>query len=170
LCEVLGGLLLMYRKTRTLGAIVCFGVTLNIFLMNISYDIPVKLFSLQLMILAAFLIGLDHKRLVNIFILNKPAGIQLNQNPFKTKWANTTTQIVKGVAIIAACGLMIYNGLYKRTQYGDATPKPAMYGIYEVKDFIINNDTLSPTLTDTLRWRNLVFEKSHSVNIFKMTS
>src|SRR5690606_6104339 len=32
LCEVLGGLLLMYRKTRTLGAIVCFGVTLNIFL------------------------------------------------------------------------------------------------------------------------------------------
>ncbi|RYJ43367.1 DoxX family protein [Flavobacterium beibuense] len=171
LCEVIGGLLLMYRKTRTLGAIVCFGVMLNVFLINMSYDVPVKLFSFQLMLLAAFLIGLDYKRLLNVFIFNKPVGTQLNRQPFKSKKANLITQIVKGVAIIAASGFMIYNGLRsQKMEYGDACPKPAMYGIYEAEDFIMNNDTLPPTLTDTNRWKNIVFEKGDGVNIFKMNS
>ena len=168
LCEVAGGLLLMYRKTRTLGAIVCFGVMLNVFLMNMSYDIPVKLFSLQLMLLAAFLIGLDYKRLSNVFILNKPVGAQLNRNPFKPAWANITTQILKGIAVVTACGLMIYNGLDSQAQYGDTTPKPPMYGIYEIENFIINNDTLPPLLNDTIRWRYIVIDKGDRGNIFKM--
>ena len=170
LCEVAGGLLLMYRKTRTLGAIVCFGVMLNVFLMNMSYDIPVKLFSFQLMLLAVFLIGLDYKRLVNVFILNKPVNAQLNRNPFNPAWANITTQVLKGVAVVTACGLMIYNGLESQAQYGDAVPKPPMYGIYEAEYFIMNNDTLPPTLTDSNRWRYIVFEKDDAVNIFKMNS
>src|SRR5690606_30104752 len=167
-CEVAGGLLLMYRKTRTLGAIVCFGVMLNVFLMNMSYDIPVKLFSFQLMLLAVFLIGLDYKRLVNVFILNKQVYAQLNRNPFKPAWANITTQILKGVAVVTACGLMIYNGLESQAQYGDAVPKPPMYGIYEVENFILNNDTVHPMLKDTVRWRYLVFEKGKWVSIFNM--
>ncbi|KGO80488.1 hypothetical protein Q763_10760 [Flavobacterium beibuense F44-8] len=168
LCEVAGGLLLMYRKTRTLGAVVCFGVMLNVFLMNMSYDIPVKLFSFELLLLSAFLIGLDYKRLVNVFILNKPVSAQLNRNPFKPKWANLTTQILKGIAIIAAVSLMIYRGVESQVQYGDIAPKPPMYGIYEVENFIINNDTLPPMLTDTIRWRYVVLDKWDSGNIFKM--
>lgn len=168
LCEVAGGLLLMYRKTRTLGAVVCFGVMLNVFLMNMSYDIPVKLFSFELLLLSAFLIGLDYKRLVNVFILNKPVSAQLNRNPFKPKWANLTTQILKGIAIIAVVSLMIYNGLESQAQYGDAVPKPPMYGIYEVEDFIINNDTIPPLLTDTIRWRYFVIDKGNSANVFNM--
>ncbi|MFL9837195.1 hypothetical protein ABS768_06785 [Flavobacterium sp. ST-75] len=168
LCEVAGGLLLMYRKTRTLGAIVCFGVMLNVFLINMSYDIPVKLFSFELLFLSAFFIGLDYKRLVNVFILNKPVGTQVNRPPFKPKWANLTTQIAKGVAIVAASGLMIYNGLKSQAQYGDAAPKPPMYGIYEVEEFVINNDTLPPMLTDTIRWRYVIIDKWDSGNVFKM--
>lgn len=171
LCEVTGGLLLMYRKTRTLGAIVCFGVMLNVFLINISYDIPVKLFSFQLMFLAVFLIALDYKRLINVFVLNRPVSAQFNRKPFKAKKANYISQIVKVVAVIAASGFMIFNGLRsQRMTYGDASPKPALYGIYEVEYFVVNNDTLSPNLTDTIRWKNLIFEKGKAVNIFKMNS
>ncbi len=43
--EVLGGLLLLHRRTRTFGALTVFCVMLNVFMMNMSYDIPVKLFS-----------------------------------------------------------------------------------------------------------------------------
>lgn len=167
LCEVAAACFLVYRKTRTLGALISFGVMLNVFLMNMSYDIPVKLFSLELVLLSAFLIGLDYKRLIGVFILNRPAAPQQSLQPFKKPWANITTQVVKVVAIIAGLGFTIYNNLESKALYGDTAPKPALYGIYEVKDFIINKDTLAPVLTDTVRWRHLVIE-SGITTVFNM--
>lgn len=169
-CEVTAGLLLFYRKTRTLGALVSFGVMFNVFLMNMSYDIPVKLFSLQLVILSAFLIGLDYKRLCAIFILNQPAEPQKSRPPFKQNRLNIITLAVKCIAVFGGFGYMIYNNIESKSLYGDAAPKPAMYGIYEVEDFILNNDTLVPSLNDTIRWRYLVVEKGEQVNIFNMKS
>ena len=136
LCEALAAVFLIYRKTRTLGALLSFGVMLNVFLMNMSYDIPVKIFSLQLVILSLFLIALDHKRLIGLFILNRPTAPQKSQPPFKQRWANITTQIVKAVAIVAGIGYTAYTNLESQVLYGDAAPTPPMYGIYEVDEFI----------------------------------
>ncbi|MEI9920649.1 MAG: hypothetical protein WDO14_17935 [Bacteroidota bacterium] len=43
--ETIAGLLLINRKTVTLGLIVASGVFMQVFVLNMSYDIPVKLFS-----------------------------------------------------------------------------------------------------------------------------
>jgi len=166
-CEALGACFLIYRKTRTLGALIGFGVMLNVFLMNMSYDIPVKLFSFQLASLCLFLVGLDYKRLIGVFVLNRPAEPQNSLQPFKQNWANITTQVVKCVAILAGLGFTIVNNLETKAIYGDAAPKPPMYGIYEVDTFVLNNDTLAPNLNDTIRWRYLVLENT-SANIFNM--
>lgn len=170
LCEVTAAGLLFYRKTRTLGALMCFGVMLNVFLMNMSYDIPVKLFSLKLVLLAIFLIGLDYKRLLNVFILNKAAEPQQSRSPFNDKNANLAILIIKGLAILGGFGFMLSTNLQSRSLYGDASPKPPMYGIYEVEDFILNNDTIVPIVKDTIRWRYLVIEKGGQANIFTMKS
>ena len=170
LCEVVAGCLLFYRKTRTLGALISFGVMLNVFLMNMSYDIPVKLFSFRLVVLSAFIIGLDYKRLLNVFILNKPVLPQLSRSPFLDKRANITVLSIKCLALLAGFGYMLYNNIQSRSLYGDVAPKPPMYGIYEAEDFILNNDTLVPSLKDTIRWRYLVFEKGEVANIFNMNS
>lgn len=167
-CEVLAAVFLMFRKTRTLGGIMCFGVMLNVFLMNMSYDIPVKLFSFQLMVLAVFIAGQDYKRLIGFFILNQPIVPQANREPFKKKWANTTVTIAKIVIIVAAFGITAYNNLESQTQYGDATPEPPLYGIYEVTDFVRNSDTLAPVLSDTIRWRYIVFDKGDMASTFGM--
>jgi hypothetical protein len=166
-CEALAAAFLIYRKTRTLGAILSFGVMLNVFLMNMSYDIPVKIFSLQLVLLSLFLITLDYKRLVGFFILNQSVAPQKCHPPFKIKWANTVTQVVKVVAALGGIGFMTYQNLESQELYGDAAPRPPMYGIYEVENFIRNNDTIAPMLTDTTRWRYMVLERE-SANIFKM--
>lgn len=34
-----------------------------------------------------------------------------------------------------------------------------MHGIFEIKEFIRNNDTLLPLTTDTLRWKRLIVDK-----------
>lgn len=166
-CEVLAAVFLIYRKTRTLGALFGFGVMLNVFLMNMSYDIPVKLFSLQLVLLSLFLLLLDYKRLLNVFILNKAVFPQRSQPPFRHKWANLTTRVVKGIAIVGGIGLTVFNNLQSRELYGDLAAKPAMYGIYEVEELIRNNDTIAPNLNDTTYWRYLVLDK-YNASVFGM--
>lgn len=54
--EILPGLLLLHSKTRELGTLIAFGVLLNVFMVNIGFDISVKLFSLYLLINSIYLI------------------------------------------------------------------------------------------------------------------
>ena len=46
--EVLAGLLLLNRKTITLGLFVATSVFINVMVLNLCYDIPVKIFSIHL--------------------------------------------------------------------------------------------------------------------------
>jgi uncharacterized membrane protein len=66
--EIVGGVLLMFRRTRTLGGLVVFGVMLNVFMMNMCYDIPVKLYSFHLMFFGTFIFLQDWKRVFAVFI------------------------------------------------------------------------------------------------------
>src|SRR5689334_14063011 len=52
--ELVGGLLLVFRRTTLLGALVCIGVMANVVMLNFSYDVPVKLYSTHLLLMAVF--------------------------------------------------------------------------------------------------------------------
>lgn len=71
--EVFAGSLLLYRRTATLGAFVAAGVFTNVMMLNMCYDIPVKIFSMQLVAVSLFLLANESKRMICFFILNKPA-------------------------------------------------------------------------------------------------
>ena len=59
--EVIGGFLLFGRRTRTFGEPwLVFAVMMNVFMMNMSYDIPVKIYSFHLMLMAFFAMMLDY--------------------------------------------------------------------------------------------------------------
>jgi len=49
-----GGMLLLFRRTVTLGAIASAAALLNIVLLNFCYDVPVKLYSAHLLLMALF--------------------------------------------------------------------------------------------------------------------
>ncbi len=72
--EIVGGLLLLWRRTTTLGAIVVFGVMLNVMMLNLCYDVPVKQYSAHLVVMALFLLLPETKRLLNLFVLNRPTS------------------------------------------------------------------------------------------------
>src|SRR5262249_42923784 len=71
--EVLAALLLLYRKTATLGVLMACAVFTNVMVLNLSYDIPVKIYSAEIVFFCLFLLANEIKRIVNFFILNKPA-------------------------------------------------------------------------------------------------
>jgi len=70
--ELLGGVLLMWRRTALLGAFVSVGVMLNVMLMNFCYDVPVKLFSAHLVVAALCILAPDARRLTSVFLGTGP--------------------------------------------------------------------------------------------------
>ena len=59
LTEVLGGALLFAPSLATLGALICAASLTNVLMLNMSYDVPVKLYSFHLLLKAVFLLALQ---------------------------------------------------------------------------------------------------------------
>lgn len=72
--EALGGLLLIFPRTTTLGALIALADMTQVFVLNMTYDVPVKLFSFNLILLALFLLAPEAQRLANFFFLNRAAS------------------------------------------------------------------------------------------------
>ncbi|MEL6676494.1 MAG: DoxX family protein [Bacteroidota bacterium] len=167
--EVIGGLLLLFRRTTSLGAVVLIAVMTNVVMINFSYDVPVKLFSSNLLLMAVFLLALDYRRMLNLFLLNKPTGPQLQAAPFEEDHGKKLAfRIFKGLFVALYLGLQITQGVSAQKNYGEKKPKPPLFGIYEVDQFVLNQDTLPPLTTDTTRWQRLLFERWGGVRLQKM--
>src|SRR5262249_32410255 len=70
--ELTCGLLLISRRTTLLGATCSFGAVLQVFLLNVCYDVPVKLMSGHLVLMSLTLIVADARRLFSFFVLGRP--------------------------------------------------------------------------------------------------
>jgi len=161
--EVVGGLFLLWRRTLVLGALFTVGVMLNVFMMNMSYDIPVKLYSAHLMLMGLFVLVLDGRRILNFLILNKTVVAKKIEPYFKKKGWRIGALVFKYAFIVFILYSHISRAYEGQRNWGKKAPKPALYGIYEVEQFVWNNDTLPPLKTDTLRWDKLVVDKYSTV-------
>ncbi|MEP0263722.1 hypothetical protein [Dokdonia sp.] len=163
--EVLGGLLLIPRKTLTLGAFITVGVMTQVAMMNFFYDIPVKLFSVHLALMALVIFLADWKRFTQVFIKNQTAlAIQYYKVSDDKLYKNFIIGF-KIIAMLFLIGSMSWRGYNAERQYGDKREKPVLYGIWETTTFIKNRDTIPPLLTDTNRWRRLIISYKERANI-----
>jgi hypothetical protein len=70
LMELVVVVLLCFRRTATLGAVLCLAVMTNVAIMNYAYGVPVKLYSTMIVLSAAMLLLYDARRLWAVFITN----------------------------------------------------------------------------------------------------
>lgn len=111
--ECVAGVLLLYRRTSTLGALVVASVFMNVAMLNLSYNIPGKLFSIHLFIYSTVLLVWDAERLLNFFVFNRAiAPIPIVQLP--KKWMQTGRLLLKAVFVIFYIIMPFYTS-YLRT-------------------------------------------------------
>lgn len=157
--EVIGGALLFFRPTTTIGAFILISVLSTIVVMNFSYDIPVKLYSSHLLLMAIFLLTPDFKRLYHFFISNQRAEPAIYLVHFTNHKWNTLRLLIKVVFIGFVMISNMYSGWQRANQYGDLVPRPPLYGAYQVDEFVVNGDTLPPLTTDDKRWKYLLVDR-----------
>lgn len=133
LSEVIAGLLLISRRTQTFGAIATVAVMLNVFMMNLCFDIPVKIFSFHLMLMGAVILMADFKRIFGVFIRNKNIG-NYTLYPQLKKGDRIIIIIAKWVLLFLISAFFIFTS-YPRYKKRYINPKTSLYGIWEITNF-----------------------------------
>lgn len=165
--EVLGGLLLIPRRTQTLGAFIVTGVMTHVAVMNFMFDIPVKLFSIHLVLMALVIFMTDIKRFTNVFIKNKSVEKYDFYNPIADiSYHKIIFWIKTGVLVLAIVAFTIFG--YTVGDGGKERTKRYLHGIWEASTFIKNGDTIPPLITDTKRWRYLIIDQKATATVKAM--
>jgi hypothetical protein len=164
--ELAGALLLFVPRLATLGAIVCLADTLEIFTLNMTYDVPVKLFSFHLILFSLFLLAPDARRLANVLVLNRTAepAVSPYGGTRKARLA-LIAQLVFGVYLVA---MSLAGSVAGWSRYGGGAPKPPLYGIWLVDEMTVDGQARAPLLTDDRRWRRVVFQAPGAVSFQRM--
>ncbi len=169
--ELTATILILFRRTTTLGALMMVAILLPIWFVNIGYDAGVELTSLHIFTLAVLLLVKDFKPFWDLLILHKASNIPAFISPdFLKKWQNNTRLVLKWGFILI---FLVYRGFeYGRVYAADKTFKLPLTdgvkefaGFYDVSAFSINNQIIPYSTTDTIRWQNVVFEKFNTFSI-----
>jgi hypothetical protein len=156
-CEMLAGILLFLPTSTTVGALLSIGVMTNVFMLNMSYDVPVKLFSLHLLLMSVFMAAPDLRRLAKLFLFRREAMLSADRPLFRRKWLNRT---VLGLQL--AVGLFVASaGLYMAHQMSKSmseTVGQQLYGIWSIEEYAVDGKVVPSLVTDQARWRRVFFE------------
>ncbi|WP_103072324.1 DoxX family protein [Aquimarina sediminis] len=167
LAEVIGGILLLHRKTVVLGGMILIPVLANVVLINFCYDVPVKLYSSELLLMVLLIMGPHSQRLLNVILFNKPTKPIEHKEPFTIKKRLRIKNAVKWIVVIFFLYANIGDSIESSKKYGPGAPKPALYGLYEITDFKINSKEIVPVITDTIGWRYIAIERPKSIQLYK---
>src|SRR4029078_74193 len=156
--ETLAGLLLLYRRTVTAGLFAATGAFLNVLMINLSYDVPVKLYASHLLLACLFLLALDAPRLVRLLVLNQPVPATTAYDPkLAYAWQRWGSIGVK-IFLVYEFLLRPAHRRWAAYQSVNATQAagPFTRGFYDVGAYVVNRDTITVLSGDKLRWRDVI--------------
>jgi hypothetical protein len=156
LLEVLAGLLLFYRRTVSLGILLALFVFGQVLLMNLSFDIPVKIVAGLTFLKALILFLYDSKRYVHFFLLNQSTT---PSTLFELRLLSKRQKIGR-IVLKAVFFLLFFVGEFISVltlSHNSPIDPPFKQGVYEVTHFIQNKDTLD-TYKDERAWKDMIFE------------
>ncbi len=155
----LSAILLLFRRTMTLGAIITLMTTANVMAINYFYDVPVKLISTHLFLMTLFLISHNAKDLWRFFFSSQHVKLSLIEAPKHTKPIIRIAGITIKLLLLAF--VIVSNTIASIEMlkiYGDNFPSPTLNGVYQIEEFKINQKQLPLLANDTLRWNKLIID------------
>jgi hypothetical protein len=163
--EVLGGLLLVSRRTTLLGALVAAAAMGHIFALNMCFDVPVKLYSLHYLVMALFLAAPDLPRLTKSVF-----GSAVEAKPIRPLFANVwvhRSALAFRTLLVAGMLYGQIKGSYgtARDMYGNSPPP--VVGRWEVVSMSI--DKKEPKKEDAATWKWIDVSERGFLRVSKMS-
>ncbi len=153
LAEVAGGVLLLFRRTTTLGAVLLFAVLANVVALNYAYDVPVKLFSSHLLLMVGILLARDARRLADLLVRNRPvAPADDGEPPLARRWPRA----VRAARLLVIAGMLLQVGFESYAIYrdfGDGRSPGPLEGAYHV--IAMERDGAAVAPSEPSGWRQV---------------
>jgi hypothetical protein len=148
-----------------LGAVISGGVLVNVVLLNLCFDVPVKLYSSHLLLIALWIMSPDYHRLFSFFVLNRVVepNIQSRSRPTSVLTKFTVVSMKAGVCFSIAILPAIQNWQYMFSD-GNWKTLSARHGVYWVDSFE-RNGVWGKENDDDDRWVRVGISDGGSISI-----
>jgi uncharacterized membrane protein YphA (DoxX/SURF4 family) len=156
--ELIAACLLLFRRTTLAGALLSFGILINILAINLFYDISVKLYSCFLLLLSVIILAPDLKNLWQVFFQTTIPAEWIRRRSGRV-YRGSLYPYIKAtvVVLIFVDALLPY---FKNKNFNDdLQERPAYHGAYDVRNFTVNNVMIDPTLKAPDRWRRIFIHR-----------
>ncbi|HVV06473.1 MAG TPA: hypothetical protein VHC96_19715 [Puia sp.] len=156
--QIIAAILLLFRRTSTLGAILMVTIMSNIVFVNFAFNVCVKFFSCSYLAMSIYLLADDAPRLTGMLFLNRSVEKRAYPQLFQKRTARKILAIIGVLAGIFAIAYPLQDTLQMKKKYkmGQHT---AIYGVWAVDTLHHSRDSIDHLLhTDTSGWKKLVFD------------
>jgi len=152
--EVLGGGLLLFRRTTLLGALVCSAVMANVVMLNLCYDVPVKLYSMHLLAMAVYLLLPDLRRLGDLLLFDRPTRPAPAAAPWVPPRLARVMTVCKWALILTLGFAQLSEEVERAREVGQGALQIPMAGAFEVEEFRRGEQAVVPPA-----WKRLTISK-----------
>jgi len=156
--QIIAAILLLFRRTATLGAILMVPIMANIVYVNFAFDICVKFFSCAYLAMSVYLLLDDAKRLANLLLFNRTAEKRIYPELFRSRKGQSVFKAVCAVLMIFAFGFPIYKTRAAILKY-QIGQHSALYGYWTIDSLHDSRDSLNAVMnTGSGAWKKFIFE------------
>src|SRR5258706_6871036 len=156
--ELASGLLLTFRRTTLLGALIAVGAMANVVALNYSYDVSVKLYSTQLLLEALVLVAPDARRLLDLLIFNRVVAAG-EVRPLFRRRALETGSLVARTLLVAWFVVFTLQWVVDTSKLARIDQQSPLRGVWEVDELTDNGVARPPLTQDAPRWRRALLDK-----------
>ena len=139
--EVLAGVLLLLPRMEMLGAFLSVAVLSNVFVLNMDYGVPVKLYSSHLLMISVFLALPAILRVFNLLVLRRTTSPITRSTLSKKPWIDRTASIAI-LTLTVAVGLSTFFACwirYKKLQAAAVAAESApFHGMWTADSFTVS--------------------------------
>ena len=156
--ELLGGILLFFPRTTMLGALICLADMVQVFMLNMTYDVPVKLLSFHLILLSLVLLAPDFPHLLRFFVSNRATQPSLDPLLLAGTRSNRIAVPFQIAFLLWLLAANAYGAFVGWHTYGSGAPQSPLYGIWDIDQFVVDGQERAALISDNERFRRAIFE------------
>lgn len=166
--ELLAGFLLIFPRTAMLGALVAMADMTQVFVLNMTYDVPVKVVSFNLILISLLVLAPNIGQLFNFFFRNQPATLAAPEPPFHSSRANRISRFVLAALWLWMIGNNVYGDWGGWHQYGPGRQQSALAGIWSIQQLAIDGQSQPLAANNSDEWRRITFDRVNWAHIQHM--
>jgi len=140
----------------------------QVLMLNMTYDVPVKLLSFHLILISLLLLSPEIERLTNFFFLNRAAEPAVRAPLFAGRRAQRIAAGVMAFLWVWVLGNGIYSIAQDYKLYGPGREKSPLHGIWNITDKTVDGQAKPLLATDAQGWRRMIFEFPEYMQVQKM--